>query len=176
MSEINKEIQNKIRASASFPDREIVASISCQAVSIGQCLENALRGLDSSDGDQDKMQHPKKRQKIIMDSEVGDRIMKSFGEAIADTQLQSNLSKSTPSAPRALLTGRLDHYNRVGHNWRILIDNVKLKGREQMPKESKKRGTKPSLWEECGNKQEEVVIEQKVQILAYNDSKSRFKI
>jgi hypothetical protein len=148
----------------------LVASISCQGVAIGQCLNDALRSLESSEGGRHERQPPSKRQKISIDSEAVDRIMQTFGEAVADTQLESNCTKSTPSAPRALLKGRLDHYNRVGKNWRILIDHVKLKERAPISHEKKKRGDKRSLWQVGGVGREEIAIEQKVQILAYNDS------
>jgi hypothetical protein len=128
----------------------LVASISCQGIAIGQCLNDALRSLKSSEGERHERQPPSKRQKINIDSEAVDRIMQTFGEAVADTQLKSNSNKSTPSAPRALLKGRLGEFNRVGQNWRILIDHVTLKERAPASREKKKRGDKTSLWEVGG--------------------------
>ena len=33
--------------------------------------------------------------------------------------------------PSALITGRLDHYNRVGQNWKIVVDNVTIQERRE---------------------------------------------
>ncbi len=144
IAEDNKKCQN----SATDIDRRIAASISRQGVGIGQCLFDALTNLEPEGGatvDDDEVLPATKKRKIIIDSGAVDRVMQTFGEAVADTQLESTTTKSATSAPRAVLRGRLDHYNRVGQNWRILIDNVKLKERFPLPSDRKKRNKNSSL-------------------------------
>jgi hypothetical protein len=163
--------ENKRQNSATDTDRQIAASISRQGVGIGQCLFDALKNLEPSGVatvDDDEVLPAAKKRKIRIDSGAVDRIMQTFGEAVADTQLESTTTKSVTSAPRALLRGRLDHYNRVGQNWRILIDKVKLKERYPLPSDRKKRN-KNIIWDGTSEKREEIAMDEKVQILAYND-------
>jgi hypothetical protein len=151
-------------------DQKLVASISIQAVAIGRCLHEALEnaGHSFSEGQRDERQSARKRQKINFDSGAADRIMQTFGEAIAKTQLKPDHTSAAATAPRALLRARLDHYNRVGQNWRLLIDNVKLKERAPLSVERKTRN-RTSLWETGGGSGEEIAIKQQMQILSYND-------
>jgi hypothetical protein len=163
--------ENKFQNSATDIDRQIAASISRQGVGIGQCLFDALKNLEPSGGatvDDDEVLPAAKKRKIRIDPGAVDRIMQTFGEAVADTQLESTTTKSATSAPRALLRGRLDHYNRVGQNWRMVIDNVKLKERFPLRSDRKKRN-KNIIWDGTREKREEIAIDEKVQILAYND-------
>jgi len=102
-----------------------------------------------------------------MDNKSMDRIIKSFGEAVAETDHDS--------APRALLRGRCDYYNKFGQNWMISVDQVRIKSR---PKKLKKRrrNDRPSLWDrdddgtaKTTTTEKEIPVKGKIQLLAYGD-------
>ena len=147
--------------------RRLVASISQQGVAIGRCLRDALRSLESPEEDNER-ESPTKRQKVKIDSGMIDQTMQTFGESVADTQLASAHVKATSTAPRAILEGRVDHYNRIGQNWRILVKNAKLK--EKAPTNQERKKTKASLSRAKEVTHEKFQIDSVgLQILAFND-------
>eukprot|EP00980_Cylindrotheca_fusiformis_P020721 scaffold7738_cov133-Cylindrotheca_fusiformis.AAC.30 len=162
-------------------DRDFVASISSSSTVLGQCLRTALMEMkephkqqeaqhEHKEGDSEEGPAPKR---IKLDLEAVDSIMQSFGGAMADTQIKSNeLLVSTTKqhesrVPRAILHARLDHYNRVGQNWRIAIDNVKIKRRHKLFDERPRRRKRVSFFR--SDDKSTVPIAGETQILAYND-------
>ena len=147
--------------SAPAMDRKYVASLSSSSVALGQCLKSALASVEYNQEEEE--QGPAKRIKI--DSDATDCILRTLGESMADTQLNQDDS----AAPRVLLKGRLDHYNRVGQNWRIMIDNVEIQERPARLSERPKRRTTKPLWNQDQEKSATLSTQQEIQILAFND-------
>lgn len=159
-------------------DRQFVASISGSSTALGQCLRSTLVELTDPKtkeaqktvvGEEEEQPTPKR---IKIDSEAVDSILKSFGGAMADTQIQANELASSSSAaefapPRALLHARLDHYNRVGQNWRMVIDKIKIQKRPPLLDERPRRRKKVSFFRDDVKYASSIPGE--VQILAYND-------
>jgi hypothetical protein len=145
----------------SSPDRQTVASVARQGTVLGQCLGEALASLQR----QDEESPSAKRHKVQRDASAVNRIFQTFGDAVADTSTEQD--SKTP-APAALLSGRLDHYNRVGHNWRIVLDDVKLQPRLPLDR-SRRRSDRHSLCKVDSVKQKEIFIPGKAQILAFDD-------
>ncbi|KAL7449204.1 hypothetical protein ACHAWC_001290 [Mediolabrus comicus] len=74
---------------------------------------------------------------IRMDKSISKSIMEAYGKAVAESNFdptpsseQSNLIASNSAAPAAMLTGEIDHYNRIGDRWRIVIKNAVIKPRK----------------------------------------------
>jgi hypothetical protein len=158
-------------------DRQFVASISSSSTALGQCLRSALVQMTEAqpqikqqEQEEEEEEEPMPK-RIRLDSEAVDSIIQSFGESMADTQMKSNESSSIAdedsAAPRALLHARLDHYNRVGQNWRLVVDNVEVKKRHPLLKERPRRRKKVSFFR-SDNESASSVAEE-IQILAYND-------
>ena len=154
-----------------------------------------------------------KEQQIKVTSDVTDAILNSFGRAVANTKWRrSSISNSESGGghgkeqkkvsdegiaqspepemfpPAALLIGRLDHYNRVNQNWKIVIDNVKLKprnsnddneGQYSIKKKktlNRRKSDRESIFlntsvekEEEEGQQEEITINGQLHIHAYDD-------
>ncbi|KAL9188729.1 hypothetical protein ACHAXT_007107 [Thalassiosira profunda] len=72
---------------------------------------------------------------LRVDESTSTSILEAYGKAVAETKFDRQREKSaTPSndaaiAPAALLQGEIDHFNRVGGQWRIVVKNAVLKGR-----------------------------------------------
>ena len=74
---------------------------------------------------------------IRMDKSISKSIMEAYGKAVAASNFdpnpssdQNNLIASNSAAPAAMLTGEIDHYNRIGDRWRIVIKNAVIKPRK----------------------------------------------
>ena len=73
---------------------------------------------------------------IRMDKSISTSIMEAYGKAVATTNFDpesANNNKIIPpdvSAPAAMLTGEIDHYNRIGDRWRIVLKNASIKPRK----------------------------------------------
>lgn len=158
---MENNISNNGPPSAPAIDRKYVASLSSSSVALGQCLRSALASIEYNQEEEE--QGPAKR--IKLDSDATDCILRTLGESMTDTQL--NQEDST--APRVLLKGRLDHYNRVGQNWRIMIDNVEIQERPARLTERAKRRTAKPLWNPDEEKSATLPDKQEIQILAFND-------
>lgn len=82
---------------------------------------------------------------IRMTGSAADQILQSFATAAG-----SMSDEVKQRAPRALIRGRCDYYNRMGQNWRVVIDHVELK-RRPLPHEMTKRRRlmkdRESLWD-----------------------------
>jgi hypothetical protein len=146
----------------SSPDRQTVASVARQGTVLGQCLGEALASLQQQD---EESSPSAKRRKVQLDTSAVNRILQTFGEAVADT---STGEDSKNPAPAALLSGRLDHYNRVGQNWRIVLDDIKLQSRLPLDR-NRRRSDHHSLWKVDSVEQNEISIPGKAQILAFDD-------
>ena len=110
---------------------------------------------------------------VKMTDECLDKILESFREGV----VQSKTHPETNMAPRALMKGRCDSYNRYGRNWMVAMDTVKLKERPTKFRK-RRRDDRPSLWDRDDdidvdakeqNSKKEIVLNEKVQLLAYGD-------
>lgn len=98
-------------------------------------------------------------------------ILQAFQEGIVQSQIHRFPEKD--GAPRVLVKGRCDSYNRYGQNWMVAMDSVKLKARPTKFRK-RRRNDRPSLWDRDNddnhkNPQREVVLKEKIQLLAYGD-------
>eukprot|EP00536_Pseudo-nitzschia_multiseries_P015444 jgi/Psemu1/299007/fgenesh1_pm.887_\ len=106
-----------------------------------------------------------------MDHQSAGRIIKSFQEAVAGSRICHEPGKH--SAPRALVKGRCDYYNKYGQNWMVQIDQVQIKTRPRKFTK-RRRDDRPSLWDRDDDRRatttkRELVLKEKIQILAYGD-------
>ena len=84
---------------------------------------------------------------IRMDKSISKSIMEAYGKAVATTNFDpAAVARSIPSvtslsskskddkhavtAPAAMLCGEIDHYNRIGDRWRIVLKNASIKPRK----------------------------------------------
>jgi len=80
---------------------------------------------------------------ITMDKSISKSIMEAYGKAVAATNFDpasekiialSNNSKDNNhaviTAPAAMLRCEIDHYNRIGDRWRIVLKNAEIKPRK----------------------------------------------
>ena len=87
-----------------------------------------------------------------MDKSISKSIMEAYGKAVAKTNFDpesannnkrippdvspnnnkgnTNHDAITTTAPAAMLTGEIDHYNRIGDRWRIVLKNASIKPRK----------------------------------------------
>jgi hypothetical protein len=173
-------------------NREVAVAAACNGLHIGKCLQEALDALtndeedenlaDEKDADGEEGQPLSKNTRIKLGKNDTDCILRAFGEAVADTSWKSSSMSSSSSSPLngsnnstlpscppvALLRGRLDHYNRVGKNWRIVVDDLQLKERAPLQCNQRKRRRR-SLWNVDKEKQVEISISGTLHIHAYDD-------
>ena len=92
-----------------------------------------------------ELEHPNR-----LDSSMKKSILEAYGKAVAETEFDCGTQKSYSAtaatsdksvsssaddhttsidAPAAMLKGEIDHYNRVGGQWRIVVKNAILKPR-----------------------------------------------
>jgi hypothetical protein len=125
---------------------------------------------DDDDDDQQATTSSKKKKAddkkyiVRMDVHSMDKIIKSFGDAVAESS-RKEIGNSSPAeceaeadaddqqqdllavaAPRALLKGRCKHYNKFGQNWMVSIDQVRIKQRP-IKFTKRRRNDRPSLWD-----------------------------
>jgi hypothetical protein len=108
---------------------------------------------------------------VTMNGESVDKILQSFREGVAESRIRHNPEKDR--APRAVLKGRCDCYNRYGQNWMVAMDTVKLKARPTKFTK-RRRDDRPSLWDrddDGGGRttQKETILNKKIQLLVYGD-------
>jgi len=122
---------------------------------------------DEEDQTTSSFQKKDEKNSVRMDTKSMDRIIKSFGEAVAETDQDS--------APRALLRGRCDYYNKFGQNWMISVDQVRIKSRPTKFTK-RRRNDRPSLWDrdddgtaKTTTTEKEIPVKGKIQLLAYGD-------
>ena len=53
----------------------------------------------------------------------------SYAPPSHDTNNKTNTRSCQQQAPAAIIQGEIDHYNRIGSNWRIVVKNATLKSR-----------------------------------------------
>jgi hypothetical protein len=150
------------------PDPEtVIGDLSCQGT-IAITLRDALREFQ-----QESMKDSPNFQFDI------DRIMQSFGEAVAqcqqdqytfevNAQRNDDNNNDVEMAPAALLRGRVNYYNRLESKWRFVVDDVEILPRQPLDKNRRKR-ERPSLWTLPQRKDEPPVKIQRLEILIYND-------
>lgn len=164
------------------PNPETVMSdLSCQGT-IAIVLREALReiqqedlaakathlGLDSTPEEGDSQQCALQ---LSLSQQSVDRIMLSFGQAVAQSQQEQFASQDRQigPAPAALLRGRIDHYNRHGSKWRFLVKDAEILPRMALAKNRRKR-ERPSLWQIAQQQQREPSVKiKRLEILVYND-------
>ena len=157
-----------------LPDVAVVASLGLRSTELGQALQEALQSTSlasllspATNEDSDPAVAP----------EVVESIQNAFGQAFAETMLENTTMNDEDTAPpRVLMRGRLDHYNRVASNWRMVADHVQLVERQPLPKK-RKRTDQVSLWDVASSHNQTTIQAQTVEttlpgsltILAYND-------
>mmetsp|Transcript_8018 Transcript_8018/g.11992 ORF Transcript_8018/g.11992 Transcript_8018/m.11992 type:complete len:271 (+) Transcript_8018:55-867(+) len=80
---------------------------------------------------------------IRMDKLISKSIMEAYGKAVAASNFDAAAGEIIPSvatnskdnnhaitAPAAMLCGEIDHYNRIGDRWRIVLKNASIKPRK----------------------------------------------
>jgi hypothetical protein len=180
-SSVDQEGNDNDGAAPDF-DPRFASSLCGSSVPLGQCLRQAVGSIISqqSDNDEDedgdeyghedleerKKKALRKRKTINLHPEGALSIIQSFGKSMADTQLDP----APCGAPRAILNARMDHYNRVGQNWRIVVDKVELQRRPDLLERRQAGKRKASLWKsETESTEIPLPRKQKVQILVFND-------
>jgi hypothetical protein len=139
---------------------------SCQGT-VGFCLLDALKELQNEDAEEVE-------QDCFMTTDKVERIMKSFGQAVAQSQTREMLPSdgSTQQAPAALLRGRVDHFNRRINKWRIVVENAEFRRHVPLDRNRRKREMH-SLWNVSEEKLPLPATPPskrcKLEILAYND-------
>lgn len=145
---------------------------------IGRTLQDALYSLEQEDTqivETDKANAEGEEEKppirevattatIQMNGECVQGILESFQQSVAKKHIP------TIKAPRVLLKGRCDFYNRYGQNWMVTMDSVKLKERPTKFRK-RRRDDRPSLWDRDDDDKNNIEkdVEGKVQLLAYGD-------
>jgi hypothetical protein len=117
----------------------------------------------------------KSRLKMKLQPHMVDSVMKRFGEIVAETKWTNSLSSSWEKnggrkrnePPAALLKGWIEHYNRIGGKWRIVVEGGQIKRRVGLDRDRRKK-VRPPLWEAMGD-EETVSLPTPLQLLAYDD-------
>jgi len=158
----------------SIDNQELVSSVLTGTV-IGRSLQEALQSLEEEDKYDDNAGLSKNDGKrlVKMNTATVDQIIKSFGEAVAESKIGPSESVNNNAlAPRVLLKGRCDSYNKYGRNWMVSMDKVRIKARP-IKFTKRRRGDRPSLWDrdDDGNTSmtKEITVKEKMQLLAYGD-------
>lgn len=152
-----------------------VASISNSSTPLGRCLASSLLSMKASNSGNDPKQQNVREKDIganlerkdisvdhaELDSDSIRSVRHLFGGSMARLQISESRRLATGTlnehsyvanemsrrnAPRALLYGRLDHYNRVGQNWRLVVDNGRVSKRQPLLRERTKR-RRYSFWQ-----------------------------
>uniref|UniRef100_A0A7S1Y2K2 Uncharacterized protein n=1 Tax=Grammatophora oceanica TaxID=210454 RepID=A0A7S1Y2K2_9STRA len=96
---------------------------------------------------------------------MSDSILTAYSNAVVRTDFSK--------APAAILRGRMDHYNRVDHRWRIAVEDAELRRRASHTKPSHRRKGRISLWEASEKEHpnaKRLKVDGTLHILAYGDS------
>ena len=127
------------------------------------------------------IQQDNQPKRIGTDDNAATTILKAFSTSAGSTP-----NKTKDTAPRALIRGRCDYYNRFGPNWRIVLDQVELKRRpfpSEMKRRKRLRKHRESIWDRDtgGSRRDDGATPEgslhitqgdrieKVQLLAYGD-------
>jgi hypothetical protein len=173
---VEDKVQTSLAQDAgSQSHHHFVASISNSSTPLGRCLENALLSMKITNSTKvPKQQNGREKdtganlegkgfsvEQGELDSDAIQSIRKTFGGSMARLQISESQRLSTGtssehshsanersrrSAPRALMYGRLDHYNRVGQNWRLVVDNARVTKRQPLLRERRTKRRRYSLW------------------------------
>ena len=160
-----------------LPNRDTVMhDLSCQG-SIGLALQQALADEETELGhDDDDTNIDSSDKRIKLDQPAISQILLSFGMAVTQTQREQRdmqmggevVSKSNVAAPVAILRGRVDHFNRCGGKWRIMVHDAQIIERKPLDKDRRK-SERPSMWEVMKETQSNPLKIRRLEILAYND-------
>jgi len=176
--EVDRTVQKIVWEEQPLPDPEcVIHDASCQG-SIGVALQQALCNEGTGDHNRDDGHAHLSEKKIKLDRPAIDRILQSFGRAVARTQheqreilmkrtTQPQATSSAP-APCALLHGRVDHFNRRGGKWRLMVHDAKIIARKPLDRNRRKRERRP-LWNAMEEGQPEPFKIARLEVLAYND-------
>ena len=157
-----------------LPNRDtVIHDLSCQG-SIGLALQQALAAEETELGDDDDTDSSDKL--ITLDEPAISQILESFGMAVSHTQREQRdlqmggelASTSSLAAPVAILRGRVDHFNRCGTKWRIVVHDAQIIERKPLDK-YRRKSERPSMWEVMNETQSNPLKIQRLEILAYND-------
>lgn len=162
-----------------LPDAEkVVQDVSCYG-SIGHALQQALFNdsdeLEGHNNTSDKESESISSYKLGLEQPALQQILTAFGNAIAKTHQEQHEVEWNPrqrydgitAAPAALMRGRVDHFNRRGSKWRLVVHDAELVERKSLDRNRRKR-ERLSLWNAIGKGSEAVKI-PRLEILAYND-------
>ncbi len=78
-------------------------------------------------------------QNISFDGAMSKSILEVFCKAVVETKFDNETNQSF-GAPAAMLMGEIDHYNRVGGQWRIVVKNAFIKRRSISQTDNGKTG------------------------------------
>jgi len=162
-----------------LPDSEkVIFDVSCQGT-IGLALQQALcEESDNDDNEGEQQEDEASTPRIKLDKPAINQILLSFGRAIVQSQqdqhemelknVESKTAASAVPAPAALLRGRVDHFNRHGGKWRLMVHDAQIIARKPLERNRRKR-ERPSLWNAMKEGQSEPAKIPRLEILAYND-------
>ena len=162
------------------PDSEEVArDVSCQGT-IAKALYEALVDMQEADtfvpvdpsneeGTQSERTDSHQTDQVQITERYAERIMQSFGEAVVRSQRaveeKGAVDETHIRAPACFLNGRIDHYNRYGSKWRIVVEDARFLPRKP-PERGRRKRDLQSLW---NNDVDAVVVLPRLEVLAYND-------
>jgi hypothetical protein len=148
---------------------------------LAKCLESAITELEEEEDDlpsDDFMSRPN------FDSSMKDILLKRYKDSVAQlswdetvspssTKLKSfSKDKCTKSPPAGLLSGKLQYYNRVGGQWRIVLSDAEIRPRISHCEDSDRTKNQTSLWDCSAQKlttSSDTIKLENVIILAYDD-------
>jgi hypothetical protein len=159
-----------------LPNRDtVIHDLSCQG-SIGLALQQALVNQETELGGDDDTDINCSDKHIKLDQPAISQILQSFGMAVSHTQREQRdlqmgvevASTCSFSAPVAVLRGRVDHFNRCGAKWRIMVHDAQIIERKPLDK-YRRKSERPSIWEVMNETQSNPLKIRRLEILAYND-------
>eukprot|EP00559_Dactyliosolen_fragilissimus_P001005 CAMPEP_0184857694 /NCGR_PEP_ID=MMETSP0580-20130426/2846_1 /TAXON_ID=1118495 /ORGANISM="Dactyliosolen fragilissimus" /LENGTH=203 /DNA_ID=CAMNT_0027353435 /DNA_START=118 /DNA_END=726 /DNA_ORIENTATION=- len=156
------------------PRPDLVGKIS-KIGPIYKCLEEALEDITSdkfeiSGSKIQGINTSLRRKKIKLDESFKAKILQSYTDAVTSTRWDKDTNepphdrsstnlegknitstaksigeKSLP--PAALIRGRLEHFNRIGGQWRIVVSDAEIRPRVSTERKKKRGVSKLSLWD-----------------------------
>ena len=120
----------------------------------GDDRRNQAEPMKKSDNTNTDSQHMPKVMKMdeTISKSILDSYCKSFAETIFDNNekgdecYSTSMSQNNPAnskkytAPAAMLRGEIDHYNRIGGQWRIVVKNAVLRSRSLIRIDNGRKG------------------------------------
>jgi hypothetical protein len=125
---------------------------------------NAPGSNESKESSDESTSNTEARKPLQLSPEISHDVLKSLGEALA----KCHKGEVVTNAPAALLQGRVDHFNRRGTKWRIVVKNAQMRRRFPLDRHRRKRDKK-SLWSLSKEKEDESATKFDIEMLAYDD-------